>query len=180
MEELTYKDLSNNELDTLKDMYISSRVNSMSETDLRKFVKEIIIDQIKGTVGNAEEKEAWEQIKMEELTFKDLSKTELDTLKDIYITSRVNTMTESELRKFVKEIIVDQVKGTVGNAEEKEVWEEIKDHFSDDLSKKILEVKEKCNKNTKVEQKSQEEIEFDRRLGLLKQQQEKDSSKDMW
>ena len=118
--------------------------------------------------------------KMEELTYKDLSETELDALKDIYISSRVNSMTESDLRKFVKEIIIDQIKGTVGNAEEKEAWEEIKDHFSEDLSQKILEVKEKCNKNPKVEQKSPEEIEFDRRLGLLKQQQEEQSSKDMW
>ena len=89
-------------------------------------------------------------------------------------------MTESELRKYVKEIIIDQIKGTVGNAEEREAWEEIKDYFSEDLSQKILEVKEKCNKIQKVEQKSQEEIEFDRRLGLLKQQQEEESSKDMW
>ena len=117
---------------------------------------------------------------MEELTYKDLSNKELDTLKDMYISSRVNSMTESDLRKFVKEIIIDQIKGTVGNAEEKEAWEEIKDHFSEDLSKMILEVKEKCNKNPKSEQKSQEEIEFDRRLGLLKQQQEDESSKDMW
>ena len=117
---------------------------------------------------------------MEELTYKDLSNNELDTLKDMYISSRVNSMTESDLRKFVKEIIIDQIKGTVGNAEEKEAWEEIKDHFSEDLSKKILEVKEKCNKNKKLEQKSPEEIEFDRRLGLLKQQQEEKSSKDMW
>ena len=117
---------------------------------------------------------------MEELTYKDLNNKELDTLKDMYISSRVNSMTESDLRKFVKEIIIDQIKGTVGNAEEKEAWEEIKDHFSEDLSKMILEVKEKCNKNPKVEQKSQEEIEFDRRLGLLKQQQEDESSKDMW
>ncbi len=117
---------------------------------------------------------------MEELTYKDLSNNELDTLKDMYISSRVNSMTESDLRRFVKEIIIDQIKGTVGNAEEKEAWEEIKDHFSEDFSKKILEVKEKCNKNTKVEQKSQEEIEFDRRLALLKQQQEEESSKDMW
>ena len=51
MEELTYKDLSETELESLKDMYISSRVNTMTESDLRKFVKEIIIDQIKGTVG---------------------------------------------------------------------------------------------------------------------------------
>ena len=117
---------------------------------------------------------------MEELTYKDLSNKELDTLKDMYISSRVNSMTESDLRNFVKEIIIDQIKGTVGNAEEKEAWEEIKDHFSEDLSKKILEVKEKSNKNPNVEQKSQEEIEFDRRLGLLKQQQEDESSKDMW
>tara|TARA_Y100001968_G_C18800134_1_gene455232 strand:- start:62 stop:415 length:354 start_codon:yes stop_codon:yes gene_type:complete len=117
---------------------------------------------------------------MEELTFKDLSEKELDTLKDMYISSRVNTMTESDLRKFVREIIKDQIKGTVGNAEEKEAWEEIKDHFSQDLSQKILEVKDKCNKNQKINQKTPEEIEFDRRLGLLKQQQEEQSSNDMW
>ena len=117
---------------------------------------------------------------MDELSYKDLSENELDALKDIYISSRVNNMTKCDLREFVKQIIIDQIKGTVGNAEEKEAWEEIKEHFSEDLSKKILEVKEKCNKNRKVEQKSPEEIEFDRRLGLLKQQQEDQSSKDMW
>ncbi len=117
---------------------------------------------------------------MEELTYKDLSKKELDALKDMYISSRVNTMTENDLRDFVKEIIIDQIKGTVGNAEEREAWEEIKDHFSGNLTEKILEVKEKCNKNPKVEQKNPEEVEFDRRLGLLKQQQEDNLSKDMW
>ena len=118
---------------------------------------------------------------MEELTYKDLNETELDTLKDMYISSRVNSMTESDLRTFVKEIIIDQIKGTVGNAEEREAWEEIKDHFSEDLSQKIIEVKAKCNKNSKLEQKSSEEMEFDRRLDLLKkQQQDEQSSKDMW
>tara|TARA_Y100001968_G_scaffold327737_1_gene373408 strand:- start:456 stop:809 length:354 start_codon:yes stop_codon:yes gene_type:complete len=117
---------------------------------------------------------------MEELTYKDLNETELDILKDMYISSRVDSMTECDLRTFVKEIIVDQIKGTVGNAEEKEAWEEIKDHFSEDLSQKILEVREKCNKNSNLNKKSPEEIEFDRRLGLLKQQQEESSSKDMW
>ena len=117
---------------------------------------------------------------MEELSFKDLTEIEIDTLKDMYILNRVESMTESDLRKFVKEIIVDQIKGTVGNAEEKEAWEEMKDYFSEDFVKKILEAKEKCNKNPKVEKKSQEELEFDRRLGLLKKQQEENSSKDMW
>ena len=117
---------------------------------------------------------------MEDFTYKDLSETELDTLKDMYISSRVNTMTENELRNFAKEIIIDQIKGTVGNAEEKEAWDEIKDHFSENLSEKILEVKEKCNKNRQLEQRSPEEIEFDKRLGLLKQKQDEQSSKDMW
>ncbi len=117
---------------------------------------------------------------MEKLTYKDLSKSELDALKDIYISSRVETMTETELREFVREIIIDQIKGTVGNAEEREAWDEIKDYFSDDLSNKILEVKKQSIKKHNGEQKSSEEIEFDRRLALLKQQQEESSSKDMW
>ena len=117
---------------------------------------------------------------MDELTYKDLSQSELNALKDMYISSRVDTMTENELRKFVREIIVDQIKGTVGNAEEREAWEEIKDHFSEDLSKKIQEVKEKYNKNYKKDARTPDEIEFNRRLDLLKQQQEEKSSKDMW
>ena len=118
---------------------------------------------------------------MEELTYKDLTEAELDSLKDMYISSRLNSMSENELRIFVREIIIDQIKGTVGNAEEKEAWEEIKEHFSEDLSKKILEVKDKCSKNKKEELKTPEEIEFDKRLNLLKQQQdEENSSKDMW
>ena len=117
---------------------------------------------------------------MEELTYKDLTEQELDSLKDIYISSRVNAMTENELRLFVREIIIDQIKGTVGNAEEKEAWQEIKEHFSDGLTDKILEVKARFSKNTKVELKSPEELEFDKRLSLLKQQQEDKSGKDMW
>ena len=117
---------------------------------------------------------------MEEITYKDLSKTELEDLKDMYIYSRINSMSENDLRKFVKEIIVDQIKGTVGHAEEKEAWQEIKEHFKEDLTQKILEVKEKSSKNTKLDLRSPEEIEFDKRLTLLKQQQEEKSSNDMW
>ena len=117
---------------------------------------------------------------MDELTYKDLTTSELDTLKDMYVSSRVNSMSEEDLRNFVKEIIIDQVKGAVGNAEEKEAWQDIKDHFSDELIIKIEEVKAKFSKNKKLELKTQEEIEFDKRISLLKQQQEDKSSKDMW
>ena len=117
---------------------------------------------------------------MEEFTYKDLRKNELEALKDIYISTRVEAMSENELREFVREIIIDQIKGTVGNSEEREAWEEMKDYFSENFTNRILAVKEKFNKKNKDEQKSPEEIEFDRRLGLLKQKQEEISSKDMW
>ena len=117
---------------------------------------------------------------MEEITYKDLTDNELDAIKDMYISSRVNSMSEKDLRLFVREIIIDQVKGTVGNAEEKEVWDEIKEQFKEDLIQKILEVKERFSKNPKLESKSPEEVEFDKRLSLLKQQKEDNSSEDMW
>ena len=117
---------------------------------------------------------------MAELTYKDLTDLELDNLKDMYISCRVNSMTDIELRKFVKEIIIDQIKGTVGNAEEKEAWEELKEYFLDDFIEKIKEVKAKCSKNKEVDLKSPDEIEFDKRLNLLKQQQEDKSCNDMW
>ena len=40
MEELSYKDLSKSEFESLKDVYISSKIQSMTEDDLREFVKE--------------------------------------------------------------------------------------------------------------------------------------------
>ena len=44
-----------------------------------------------------------------------------------------------------------------------------------------MEVKDKCSKNSKIKLKSPEEIEFNKRLNLLKQQEEeKESAKDMW
>tara|TARA_Y100001968_G_C19402214_1_gene741622 strand:- start:479 stop:838 length:360 start_codon:yes stop_codon:yes gene_type:complete len=62
-EEISYKDLSNRQLDNLKRLYIESRLSEMSEENLRLFVKTIITDQITGTVGHQEEKEAWKEMK---------------------------------------------------------------------------------------------------------------------
>ncbi len=117
---------------------------------------------------------------MEELSFKDLTEGELNSLKDIYIASRLNSMNENELRIFVKQIIEDQIKGTVGNAEEKEAWLEMKEHFSEDFPRKIEEIKLRWKKKDKNENKSPEEIEFDKRLNLLERQQESQAPKDMW
>ena len=96
----------------------------------------------------------------EEIDYKDLSKKQLDNLKEIYIESRLNSMSEEDLRHFVKEIIQVQVRGTVGNQEEREVWKEMKEHFAEDFHSKIqFVIKDSGGEEVSVEQK-----EFERRL----------------
>tara|TARA_Y100000589_G_scaffold209181_1_gene197258 strand:- start:268 stop:621 length:354 start_codon:yes stop_codon:yes gene_type:complete len=60
---LNYTSLSNKELEFLKDSYVSEKINSMSESDLKKFVFDSISHQIKDTIGKEEEEEAWSEMK---------------------------------------------------------------------------------------------------------------------
>ena len=75
-------------------------------------------------------------MKNAEITFKDLTTSQLNALKELFIESRVDSMTEESLRAFVKEVLELQVTGTVGNEEEKEVWKEMRDHFKNDFEHK--------------------------------------------
>ena len=66
--EINYTDLSPKELELLKDIYIDLKVKSMNNNDLKNFAIENISLQIKSTIGDEEELEAWHE--MEEF-FKD-------------------------------------------------------------------------------------------------------------
>ena len=66
--QINYSDLSIKELELLKDIYIDLKVKSMNTNDLKEFATENISLQIKNTIGNDEETEAWRE--MEEF-FKD-------------------------------------------------------------------------------------------------------------
>ena len=57
-----YSDLSNKELQNLKELYIQKKVASMSHEELKKFVLEIISHQIIDTIGKEEEMEAWKEM----------------------------------------------------------------------------------------------------------------------
>ena len=59
---LNYSDFSKRELESLKEYYIIEKVKSMNESELRQFANEVISHQIKHTIGDEEEKEAWEEI----------------------------------------------------------------------------------------------------------------------
>ena len=114
----------------------------------------------------------------EKLKFTELSRDELDKLKDIYVDSRLNCMSNDDMRSFVKITIEDQIKGTVGNQEEKEAWLEMKEYFKDDFQDKILVVR----KGNQIEKLTPEEEELEKRKNLLeKRKNEKDSkAEDMW
>ena len=59
---INYSDLSTKELELLKDTYVDLKVKSMNNQDLKDFAFENISLQIKSTIGNDEELEAWNEI----------------------------------------------------------------------------------------------------------------------
>ena len=59
---INYSDLSSKELELLKDIYIDLKVKSMNNNDLKDFAFENISLQIKNTIGNDEELEAWQEM----------------------------------------------------------------------------------------------------------------------
>ena len=76
---INYSDLSNKELELLKDIYLDLKVKSMNINDLKGFAFENISLQIKNTIGNEEELEAWQEME-------DFFKGELlNTIQDIQI-----------------------------------------------------------------------------------------------
>ncbi len=115
---------------------------------------------------------------IEEITYKDLTKSELEDLKDYYVKSRLYDMSEDDLRAFVKTVIEDQVKGTVGHQEEKEAWNEIKDYYQEEFETII----KKFKKTKKLEDDNMtiEEIEYQKRLKLLEKRDNYSPDLDMW
>ena len=59
---ITYVDLSQKQLQNLKEIYVRKKVESMSNEDLKEFVLDIISHQINDTIGKEEEMEAWKEI----------------------------------------------------------------------------------------------------------------------
>ena len=124
--------------------------------------------------------ERGKEVKEEEISFNDLTKAQLDALKDLYIDSRLESMSDIELRKFVREVLDLQVRGTVGNEEEREVWKEIKEYFDETFEQKIKEIIKV--KGSQELNSPPEEEEFQKRLDVLEQRKKEESpiKEDMW
>ena len=72
-------------------------------------------------------------MKKKKFNYSDFSKKEIENLKEFYISEKVKSMNESELRNFAYEIVSHQVKNTIGDEEEQEAWDEIESFFNDNF-----------------------------------------------
>ena len=117
-------------------------------------------------------------MKKKSLIFSDLSKKQLEKLKEFYIQKKVESMSHKELKQYVQEIISHQVNDTIDKEEEMEAWREMSDFFGEQFEKIILEIQTKYNDN-----KNEIQTEIDsqkQRIELLEKNNLDQEKKDMW
>tara|TARA_A100001035_G_C27698535_1_gene461302 strand:+ start:441 stop:800 length:360 start_codon:yes stop_codon:yes gene_type:complete len=117
-------------------------------------------------------------MKKKSFTYVDLSKKQLENLKEIYIQKKVESMSQKELKQYVLDIISHQINDTVDKEEEMEAWNEMSDFFGDQFEITILEIKTKYNDDKNV---VGPEIDLHKqRLELLERNKLDQEKKDMW
>ena len=117
-------------------------------------------------------------MKKKSFIYSDLTKKQLDNLKEFYVHKKVESMSQQELKEYVLEIISHQIKDTIGKEEEMEAWREMSDFFEEQFETIILEIQKKYSddKNlidTKIDPQKQ-------RLELLEKNNLTHEKKDMW
>ena len=82
-------------------------------------------------------------MKKKSLIYSDLSKKQLENLKEFYIQKKVESMSHKELEQYVREIISHQINDTIDKEEEMESWKEMSDFFGDKFEIVIQEMQAK-------------------------------------
>jgi len=117
-------------------------------------------------------------MKKKSLIYSDLSKKQLENLKEFYIQKKVESMSHEELKQYVLEIISHQINDTIGNEEEIEAWREMSNFFGEQFEIHILEIQTKY-----IDDKNVIETEIDsqkQRIELLERNSLDQEKKDMW
>jgi len=117
-------------------------------------------------------------MKKKPIIYSDLSKKQLENLKELYIQKIVESMSHQELKEYVLEIISHQINDTIGKEEEMEAWKEMSDFFGEQIEIIILEIKTKY-----IDDKNVIEKEIDshkQRIELLERNNLDQEKKDMW
>ena len=117
-------------------------------------------------------------MKKQSLIYSDLTRKQLQKLKEFYIQKKINSMSNEELKEFVLEIISHQINDTIGKEEEMEAWKEMSDFFGEQFEMITLEIQQKFSDN-----KDSNNTELDdqkKRLELLERNKIEEAKKDMW
>ena len=117
-------------------------------------------------------------MKKKSIIYSDLSKKQLENLKELYIQKRVESMSHQELKQYVQEIISHQINDTIGKEEEMEAWKEMSDFFGEQFEIIISEIQTKY-----IDDKNLIETEIDsqkQRIELLERNNLDQEKKDMW
>ena len=117
-------------------------------------------------------------MKKKSFIYSDLSKKQLEKIKEFYIQKKVESMSHQELRQYVQEIISHQINDTIDKEEEMEAWREMSDFFGEQFEIIILEIKTKY-----IDEKNVLETEIDsqkERVELLERNNLDKEKKDMW
>ena len=112
------------------------------------------------------------------IIYSDLSKKQLEILKELYIQKKVESMSHQELKQYVLEIISHQINDTIGKEEEMEAWREMSDFFGEQFEINILEIQTKY-----IDDKNVIETEIDsqkQRIELLERNNLDQEKRDMW
>ena len=117
-------------------------------------------------------------MKKKPIVYSDLSKKQLENLKELYIQKKVASISHQELKQYVLEIISHQINDTIGKEEEMEAWKEMSDFFGEQFEINILEIQTKY-----TDDKNVMETEIDsqkQRIELLERNNLDQEKKDMW
>ena len=117
-------------------------------------------------------------MKKKSFIYSDLSKKQLEKLKEFYIQKKVESMSHKELKQYVLEIISHQINDTIDKEEEMEAWEEMSDFFGEQFEIVIKEIKTKF-----IDEKNVLETEInsqEQRIELLQKNNLDQEKKDMW
>ena len=117
-------------------------------------------------------------MKKTSLNHSNLSKKELEFLKETYVQKKVNSMSDKELKNFVYEIINHQIKDTIGNEEEVEAWRDMESFFGNEFEELILQIQQKFKDF--IEPKGPEQDDHEKRSKLLEINKIENEKEDMW
>jgi len=117
-------------------------------------------------------------MKKNSIVYSDLSKKQLENLKELYIQKKVESMSHQELKQYVLEIISHQINDTIGKEEEMEAWREMSDFFGEQFEIVIQNIQTKY-----IDEINVLETEIDsqkRRIELLERNNLDQEKTDMW